>query len=430
MVGMGTSIILSRWLGPADKGAYSLLFLIVSLSSLFVTFGLGSANVYLGSRRPSILTALIGNSTVGGTIFGLSAASLIFFATYHSTVQTYLAQNAVKLEWVRTIVWILPIILLNSFLREVVRAAGRIVSYNIIDIVSGISSLIGLLGLVVLTQFCLVGAIFVNVASTLVTSLVILFNLRSYIIERISVSWPLFKESFSFGLRLYIGNISQFLNYRLDVFLVAYYLAPIYVGYYVTATGLAEKMWELPHAIRTVLLHRVSAMTDIRDAIGITTRTTRMITVVMALLCALLSVSSYALIGLMYGQEYLPAATVLIGLMPGIWFFSIGKLLAIHLSGTGHPEVGTISALVSLVVTVILDLLLIPPIGILGASIASSVSYIVSTVVIVVFFVRIHQCRLRDIFWLRKSDLIVLWAICHSIMQQRRLMPTIETIQK
>jgi stage V sporulation protein B len=219
-------------------------------------------------------------------------------------------------------------------------------------------------------------------------------------------------------VRLYPGNLAQFLNYRLDVFLVAFFLTPVEVGFYVTATTLAEKLWEIPHAIRTVLLYQVAAR-DAKVANFTTARVSRVLVVLIGSICLLVALVSYPLIFLLYGADYLPAAPALILLMPGIWALGIGKLLVTHLAGLGQPEVGTLGAIISLSLTFILDFLLIPRLGILGASIASSAAYSLSALVISVLFLRITGLHLQDIILLRREDVLILRKIFADALYRR-----------
>ena len=62
-------------------------------------------------------------------------------------------------------------------------------------------------------------------------------------------------------------------------------------------------------------------------------------------------------------------------LLPGIVFMAAAKVISSYLSGIGKPIYTTYIAAGAVIVTVILDLLLIPPYGISGAAIASSITY-------------------------------------------------------
>jgi O-antigen/teichoic acid export membrane protein len=53
------------------------------------------------------------------------------------------------------------------------------------------------------------------------------------------------------------------------------------------------------------------------------------------------------------------------------------KVLTNEIAGRGYPQYNSFNAGVALILTVIFDLILIPRIGILGAALASSISYTV-----------------------------------------------------
>ena len=91
--------------------------------------------------------------------------------------------------------------------------------------------------------------------------------------------------------------------------------------------------------------------------------------------------------------------------LPGISIFSIASILASYLAGVGLIEKNIYASIVSGIVTVILDIYLIPRIGINGASIATSLSYIVGTLMTIWFYIRDTQARWQDIIILKGSDI-------------------------
>lgn len=419
VLAMATSIVISRVLGPTNKGVYSLVILLVSVVNLLVLLGLGPANVYFGAREPKTIPVLFGNSLVAALGLGAIGVLAAEGATFLPPVQAYLLDNGANITWVRLSLLVVPLMLANAYLPELLRASGDIVRYNLASVVDVGSTLLGALLLVWLLKLSVPGALgawaFSNVAE-LAFTLFLLFRLTG---RRIGVDRALLRKTFAFGAKLYPGNLAQFLNYRLDIFLVAFFLAPAQVGFYVTATTLAERMWEVPHAIRTVLLHRVARADEGEDINQVTARVVRVVVTMVGLMCLLLVALSYPLIRLLYGSVYLPAAPALIALMPGVWALSIGKLLAIHLAGIKRPEIGSYGALLSLVATLLLDLLLIPRLGIVGAALASSISYSLSTVVIAGTFLRVSQLPARDLFLLKREDLRLLWRALQRAMGRR-----------
>jgi O-antigen/teichoic acid export membrane protein len=86
-------------------------------------------------------------------------------------------------------------------------------------------------------------------------------------------------------------------------------------------------------------------------------------------------VVSRELILLVFGPAMTPALVPLWLLLPGIVFMAAAKVISSYLSGIGKPIYTTYIAAGAVIVTVVLDLALIPPYGISGAAIASTITY-------------------------------------------------------
>lgn len=67
------------------------------------------------------------------------------------------------------------------------------------------------------------------------------------------------------------------------------------------------------------------------------------------------------------------------------------KILIADMVGRGKPQIGTYAALISLAVNIPLNLWLIPRWGISGAAFASSIAYIVATLVVITAFCKIAK---------------------------------------
>ena len=381
IISLISNIIISRILGPSLKGTYSLTLLVINVTSLVITFGIGPSNVYYGARKPFEIPALLGNSILAAILFGLSGIIVGELITFLPPIKFYLISNGVYINWLRCLILFLPLVLLKFYLPELVRAAGKIFSYNLLGVCETFAGLVAAITLVWLLNMGLNGAIatwIISIISALFFCGLLLAQISSH---QIQIDLKMLRRNLAFGIKLYPGHIAQFLNYRIDVFLVAFFLGPKEVGLYVTATVLVEKLWEIPNAISTILLYKVAANEN--NSILITTaRISRIFIFLLGGLCTILAFLSYYLIHLFFGAAFQPAASAMIFLLPGIWLLGIAKLLVTYLTGIGKPETGSLAAIISLFATIIFDLTLIPKLGIIGASIASSCSYIVSLCVI------------------------------------------------
>ena len=67
------------------------------------------------------------------------------------------------------------------------------------------------------------------------------------------VSMNYAKDSLIFGLKGHISNVLSFINYRIDIFIIAYFLDDIAVGIYSVAVLISERIWLVSQSVSSVL---------------------------------------------------------------------------------------------------------------------------------------------------------------------------------
>jgi O-antigen/teichoic acid export membrane protein len=223
-------------------------------------------------------------------------------------------------------------------------------------------------------------AILGNLAGTLLAVLASAALLKSFLAR----SWKLWSASnrlgqaLSLGLRGQFGNLATFFNYRLDVFIVNYFLHPAQVGIYAVGVVVSEGLWQIPNAVATALLPRTARTLD-EGAAEFTCLVIRQILVIATISGLAIALLSTVAIPLLFGPEFRPSVPVVWWLLPGVVALSLGKVISADLAGRGKPGLSSIFAIVALFVTITLDLFLIPRMGIQGAALASSVAYCVDS---------------------------------------------------
>ena len=209
-----------------------------------------------------------------------------------------------------------------------------------------------------------------------------------------------------FAAPAYAANVLQYLNYRLDLFLVAYFRDLRQVGLYALAATLTQLVWLISGAVATAVFARVGAAVDEpRRAAEQTATLARTVLVIQFGLALILAVAAQPLLRTLYGTPFEPAASALWLLLPGAVVLGGAAVLSAHVAGLGRPDLNLVGAIAGLIVTVILDLVLIPSAGISGAAIASSASYGATAAVAAFFFVRLTGVPIRALLVIRRSDL-------------------------
>lgn len=102
----------------------------------------------------------------------------------------------------------------------------------------------------------------------------------------------------------------------------------------------------------------------------------------LALVATAISATSPQLVGLLFSAKYVPSAFPLSLLIFGVSFYALFSVLASVVSGHGKPIVPTAIAFFVLALDFVLNLILIPEQGLIGAAIASSASMFLAFILI------------------------------------------------
>jgi O-antigen/teichoic acid export membrane protein len=133
------------------------------------------------------------------------------------------------------------------------------------------------------------------------------------------------------------------------------------------------------------------------------------------LLGGLFLLVSKPLIVFVFGIQFAPAALALIYLMPGVAGQVVSRICFTDCAARGFPEKATYATVITALITVVLDILLIPRLGINGAAIASSAAYCTSGLLGLFWHCRISLNRPLDLLLVKPQDLSFYYKIGHKI---------------
>ena len=400
VLGIAVAIVIARVLGPEGKGAYSLIILIPGLLALVGNLGIGIANTYFGGSRKHDWAKLASNSLISALAMGILvvAAFLAYFFIFNPSFLKEVEPQCVLLATL-----VVPLSLLTMYFRAILLGQDRINEYNLVHLAQSGTLLV----LVLLLLLAFKGGVFDTIiawtSGTLIATILSILLVR----KTTNIRWSLYpvalKDSVKFGVKGYLSNVIQFLNYRLDMLLVAFFMSVTFVGYYSISVAMAEALWYFPAAVGTVIFARTPGMSA-EDANISTPRICRNTFFITILAAIVLAAFGKYIIMLFFGSAFLPALKPLWILLPGIVALSICKVLSNEITGRGKPLINTVAAGVSLAVNIPLNLLLIPRIGIAGAALASTISYTVTAIIVLIAFMRISGNSLSDTIIIKPQD--------------------------
>ncbi len=412
-------IIVARFLGPEGKGQLHLLMMSTSMSAALGQLGQGSAAVYFigkDTRRfPAIFTNLL---VVAGVVSVVLWGAGWFFPHFirpdlYARLPVYMWGNAAVM---------LLILILHSFLTQALSAFLRIKEINLVQVAGVLLDLVLLVVFVVVLGAGVGGALLAHAVSDVTVAVALRLLLVRYAGRPGTPDWALLKASLRFGLKSYLYNLERRVNLRLDVFLVAGLAAGgvAATGVYSVAVNVAELILFLPVSIRMSLLPMVAggSTAEANRLTSMACRHTMFLSVLMA--CAFALAGPVAL-PLAYGEQFVDAVVPLLILLPGVVLLSQARILYSDLVGRGRPEVSTVSAAAGMVITVVLDLLLIPSYGVVGAAVASTSAYAVEFFIASFFFLRISQIPWNEVLLLQNGDLWRYHGLLYSFVRRKHV---------
>ncbi|HEY0704492.1 MAG TPA: oligosaccharide flippase family protein [Candidatus Acidoferrales bacterium] len=377
---LGIEITYARFLGPLGRGQISLCMMVIAAGTLLA--GLGGEIpivIWTAAGREKVsnwLPAVVFWALLGCVLTGIlwrflfwqtrpaflngitpAMASLVFAAVPLSVAFTYLMAFLTGMESFQLRAWC-------ALLTQSAELAALLALVLLVQrsAVMGIWALV--LGLAAATIFCLIA---------------LQKTMRRP--QALRFSGNALGASLSLGLRGQLGNLATFFNYRLDVFIVNYFLSPAQVGLYSLGVILSESLWQIPHAAAVALLPR-TARTVEGGANDFTCTVIRQVVLLGCISGFALAIISPILIPLLFGRQFAPSIAIVWWILPGTIVFAVAKVMSADLSARGKPEYSSAFAIVSMVATVVLDLKFIPVMGIRGAALASSIAYTLDGILI------------------------------------------------
>jgi O-antigen/teichoic acid export membrane protein len=206
------------------------------------------------------------------------------------------------------------------------------------------------------------------------------------------------------GSAMQLGNIFQFFNYRVSYYFIEVLISRAAVGVYSVGVQLSESIWLIAKSIHMVQYTRISNEKDTAYATRLTLNLVK-ISFVLTFFCLILVMALvYPFFSLVFKPEFRQVPEIMFILAAGILTFAVSINLSPFFAGMGKPVHNTISAAIGLIFTFSLCILLIPRMGLAGAAVAATCSYIAATVYQFIVFVRITHVKPSD-FLLRREDI-------------------------
>ena len=406
--GLGSSIVVARWLGPEGLGTLAVLNATVALALQIGSAGLPSANTYFIAKDRTRLAAAWANSV----FFAFVVGSLIAVAVFLGAEIWPEFFGGVSLSLLMIAALSIPFQLLTVLGLNVLLAMGRIGQLNFLDSLSPALALINAVVVLVIMRATLPTLVSFNTGAAIVLSLAMLSVMGRMLVRqnehrKFAPDLGLAKEMLVYGLKFYISIMAGVVIFRADLLLVNHFRGAGEAGVYAVAAQVSFLLLLLPGVIAALLFPRVASDQDSTGEFA--TQVTRYASAVMLIMCVAAANGSF-LLPYIYGAAFADSQFQLLILLPGIYLMGIESVLVQHFTGTGLPAAIPAFWLITLAINLGLNLVLVPRFGARGAALASTLSYALISGLVAVYFCVKTARRPVDIFLPRRHEVRDLFA--------------------
>ena len=360
----------TRFLGDVGFGKYTFAMSFCAIFAIFADFGLNTLLI----REIAGDKIRTGEYLGSGTAIKLTFSGITFFAIY-------LAINLLKYPAdTKTAVYIIGLYFItgslaglyrcvfNAYERMEFEAFARTLQQSII-VVIGVSALYLGYGLFGLVMAFLLGSIINLLYSVILVSTKFT---KPKIQINISLWRDLLKEALPFGITGVLGVI----YFRIDVVMLSLMKGDAVVGWYGVAYTLVEALMFIPGAFAGALFPVFSSLfRSSDDAIRITYEKSLNYLYVAALPIAVgVTILADKIILIAFRQEFSNSVMALQILIWALLFMFLNYGLGSVLGAIKRQQILMFNALACVIVNIVLNLLLIPSLSYIGASIATVIT--------------------------------------------------------
>ncbi len=387
LMGLITSIFITRYLGVSDRGNYAYIIQVVSIAAIVLNLGI--------HQSYSFYYRMLKEETFNKYV------QVVIIQFFFYTLISIICMNFVNDQLVVFMIILIPVSVLSQQL-ESIMAVENIRLKIKLHIFNGTLRTIGFGFLYFSVKSNLIFPIIITLILNIITIVsFLLFSLKKIKFKEEKLNLKFASEIIKFGWLPMLTALLITINYSADVIFLKHLGTSYDLGIYSTAAGLITYFWLIPDSFKEVLVSRVARSNNIHSTIFVIKVS---LIIICGVIIAFIIVGKYA-IQIMYGMKFLEAYNVTLILSIGAISMIFYKMIGTVLLAEGKRWVYFITLLVSAITNCIGNVVLIPEYGMYGSAISSVISYSVCGLAFLMYFSKIKNVSLLSFFYITKDEI-------------------------
>lgn len=419
--GFVITILLGRYLGSDDLGIYRLIYTIYGLATLIATIGISSAIIkYIAEYKENknTLDQFISSVIINSLFLGIGTSIIFYFV---SSVFAEIFHEPELSPLLRILSLVFPFVLVKGIFYGLLNGIREMKKYAIVSVFENIFLVIVTITLVY-NGFGINGSIIGIVLSSIISCLVLILICKSYFKITFYNYRFITKKILSFGVQILGADVINTINLQADMILVGYFLTANDVGYYSVSVGLSRFFWLIPQALQKITYPTTSEYwaknnhEAMQKMIDKSMRYTAFILIPVGLGFGFFAKE---IIVFIFGEEFISAILPFQILIIGTIAYGLIKTIGGSLSGIGQADINLKVTAFGALIDVICMIILIPIYGIIGAAIATIISFITVSFLFIYLTLSIMKIKI-DLKWYGIILMITIFTIVIYLLNQNR----------
>lgn len=205
------------------------------------------------------------------------------------------------------------------------------------------------------------------------------------------------KEMLNFGSMIQLSTLVTMINRRISYIVIKNVFGDGDVGIYTSGTQVSEATKLIGNSIALVQFSSISNMNDAEKAEKITITFLKLAVILTAICMIIICFVPRSVYEWIFTPEFSEIKDVLVYLSPGMVFMAANMVFSHYFSGVNLPKHNLYGSLVGLAITIPSVFVLIPILGIVGAAVSISITYLGTILYQWIIFKKINKTKTKEL---------------------------------
>ena len=388
----GITIFTSRFLGAEGRGIFVLVNQIVGIANTFISISCGEGLIYYLNKSQNYRKKIFFITIFLILVFSLISSIILI------SLNILFPNEIIDIKYKIIVLALVIPVMTEYFLYSVLKGFKLFSNYNKISILTRT-----ILFLLICSSILFEGDVTLN--CLIFYTIGYFLNLIIYFVYffKITVKKLFYKSKdlykvIKYSSKIHLINFITELEYKIDNFIIVFFLDLKAVGIYSIAVTIAQLVFYVTNSINTIVFPYVSSNLKIIKKDEVILDMVKLSFTSTIIILFPLVLAGFYVFPFIFGAEFLESYYIFLILAFGILAESISRVIITWFKGLNKTKELLNISVSCIILNIILNFYLIPILGLKGAAISSVVTYSLRMILILIRFRYYVKFKISKIF--------------------------------